>query len=177
MTESAASKVTEAIQASGTSLAESLSSPFESSSDIASYVSLLQDSAEDALGVSAFATIESVSEVDVASDPDNLEQPNDGDAFEPGTPTGRERRVVFIGMIVGIAGGAVILVAVIALFLQRRRRYYDSTPVFEIDDGSIGTMDVIHDFHRGYRDGYHSSGNVYSRRGDIVPVSPTEFDL
>ena len=177
VTESAASKATEAIQASGTSLAESLSSPFESSSDIASYVSLLQDNAEDALGVSAFSTIESVSEVDVASDPDNLEQPNDGDAFEPGTPTGRERRVGFIGMIVGIAGGAVILVALIALFLQRRRGYYDSTPVFEIDDGSIGTMDVIHDFHRGYRDGHHSSGNVYSRRGDIVPVSPTEFDL
>jgi hypothetical protein len=80
-------------------------------------------------------------------------------------------------MIAGIAGGAVILVAVIALFLQRRRGYYDSTPVFEIDDGSIGTMDVIHDFHRGYRDGHHSSGNVYNRRGDIVPVSPTEFDL
>ncbi len=75
-----------------------------------------------------------------------------------------------------------IFVALTALFLQRRRGYYDSTPVFEIDDASIGAMGVIHarddyDFHRGYRDG-HSSGNiVYNRRGDIVPVSPTEFDL
>ena len=178
VTESAAAKVAESIEASGSSLAEGLSSPFESSEGITSYISLLQENAEDALGVNAFAAIESITGVELTGGPDNLEQPNGGgDGFEPGTPTSRERRVGFIGMIVGIAGGAVIIVALIALFLQRRRGHYDSTPVFEVDE-SIGTMDVVHDFHHGYRNDRSSNrGDVYNRRGDIVPVSPTEFDL
>lgn len=179
VTESAAAKVAESIEASGLSLAEGLSSPFESSEGISSYISLLQNNAEDALGVNAFAAIESVAGVELTGAPDNLEQPNGGgDGFEPGTPTGRERRVGFIGMILGIAGGAVIIVALIALFLQRRRVHYDSTPVFEVDESIGGTMDVVHDFHHGYRNDRSSNrGDVYNRRGDIVPVSPTEFDL
>ena len=178
VTESAAAKVAESIEASGSSLAEGLSSPFESSEGITSYISLLQENAEDALGANALAAIESITGVELTGGPDNLEQPNGGDdGFEPGTPTGRERRVGFIGMIVGIAGGAIIIVALIALFLQRRRGHYDSTPVFEVDE-SIGTMDVVHDFHHGYRNDRSSNrGDVYNRRGDIVPVSPTEFDL
>ena len=178
VTESAAAKVAESIKASGSSLAESLSSPFESSEGITTYISLLQENAKDALGVNTFATIESITGVELAGGPDNLEQPNGGDdGFEPGTPTGRERRVGFIGMIVGIAGGALIIVALIALFLQRRRGLYDSTPVFEVDE-SIGTMDVVHDFHHGYRNGRSSyRADVHNRRGDIVLVSPTEFEL
>ena len=178
VTESAATKVAESIEASGASLAESLSSPFDSSVDVASYIALLQENAEDALAVNAFAAIESITGVELTGGPDNLEQPNGGgDGFEPGTPTSRERRAGFIGMIAGIAGGAVIIVVAVALFLQRRRGHYDSTPVFEVDE-SIGTMDVVHDFTGGYRHGQSSSrGDVYNRRGDIVPVSPTEFDL